>query len=245
MTKVVMVLPYAHKPFYDEFKVAYEAQNTPTDKMLLLPIDNTGPEGTTSYNAGVAESWNRGIDHIRRSGADWLIIASATIRLGKNGVSEIFSQLKRHHYAQIIHFAKKGTPEKNYHDGDNPPYNTGVFYWHLTAVRADVFDRVGYFDPNFYPIYFEDTDFDIRFNKAYPDPQRLILPVDATSEGVGHAAKLAGIKSPAEPLIAYFATKWGVHPNAVGRLGTYRYPFNDDHNSVKFFPPARGRVWNE
>lgn len=234
MTKAVIVVPYIYQPFYDDFLATY---NSNTEKLKLLPINNT------EDNIGVAESWNLGVDYMRKTEAKWLIICSATIRFGKDGLTQMLDQLKQHPYAHMIYFAKRDMPAQNFDRDTSPPYDAGVFYWHLTAVRADVFDKVGYFDPNFYPIYFEDTDFDLRFNKAYADSQRLILPLDATSAGLRHGVEKTGLKVSSEPGIAYFATKWGRHPSAP-QLGEYNRPFNDDNNSLAFFPPAHGRLWN-
>lgn len=233
--KFVGVLPYSYGPYYDEFMKTWHRD----DRAELLFLDNTGID-----NLGVAESWNWGIDHMRKCQADWLIIISATMRFGKDGIKQMYEQIDKHDYANIIHFAKSDVPEQNYAGADSPPYDSGVFYWHLTAVNKRVFDKIGYFDPNFYPIYYEDTDFDIRFRKAFDDPQRLILPIDATSEGVGHAVKLGGVKAPAEPNIVYFVSKWGRSPEAP-QLGEYEHPFNNENNSLAFFPPTQGRVWNE
>jgi hypothetical protein len=231
MPNAVIVLPYIYQPYFEACKKTLDLP------AKILTIDNT------QDNKGVAESWNKGIDHIKHIGADWLIICSATMRFGKGGV-DMLEQIEKHPYARIIHFAKVNVPEQNYAGADSPPYDAGVFYWHCTAVRRDVFERIGYFDPNFYPIYFEDTDFDLRFNKAYAnDPQRYILPISATSAGLRHGVEKAGLKVNSEPGIAYFATKWGRHPSAP-QLGEYDTPFNDPENSLAFFPPAQGRLWN-
>ncbi len=237
MINYVGVLPYAYKPYFDECRKTIR----PPLSEYIYNIDNT------KDNVGVAESWNRGIYYMRKFNADWLIIISATMRFGEAGGLDMLRQIEKHQYAHIIHFAKKDVPEQNFGGTTAPPsYDEGVFYWHLTAVRADVFDQVGYFDPNFYPIYFEDTDFDLRCKQVFGanDERRLILPVDAASAGLRHGVEKAGIKPETEKLIAYFATKWGRHPSAA-ELGEYSRPFNDYSKSVAFFPPARGRLWDE
>lgn len=243
MNKLVGILPFIHRPYYDEFMATSKLQ-----PLQIMALDNTGAEGTETYNIGVAESWNRGIDFMHSTGSDWLLIVSATMRFGERGGLDILEQIEKHPYAHIINFARADVSEQNYAGADSPPYEDGVFYWHCIAIRKEIFERVGYFDPNFYPIYFEDTDFDLRLNKAYQingsELWRIIVPIDATSKGIGHAQKKTGIKSDSDKLIAYFATKWGRHPSAA-QLGEYEHPFNQPENSLKFFPPARGRVWNE
>lgn len=232
MIKHQVVLPFV----YQEYGDACFA--TMSRKLETLLVDNTRD------NIGVAESWNRGIDAMRASGADWLIVVGASMRFGKKSGVDMLEQIDKHRHAHVINFAVKDFPPSDFVRGESVGVEGGNFSWHCTAIRKDVIEKVGYFDPNFYPIYFEDIDYDLRINKAIPDRTWLILPIDATDVGVGHGAKLAGVKSPSEPLIAYYATKWGSHPNAR-RLGTYDYPFNLDHGAIGYFPPAQGRVWDE
>lgn len=231
--KYILVLPYAYKPYFDECIAT-----------IKLPQENLVCIDNTEENHGVAGSWNMGVDLMRERDADWLILVSAAIRFGEQGAQDMIQQIEDHHYAHVIHFATKNVVEQNYVRGESPGYADGVFGWHITAVRRDVLDKVGYFDPNFYPSYFEDIDYDLRINKAFTDATWLILPIDAQGTTIGHAATLGGVKSPAEPLIAYFATKWGRHPSAA-KIGAYDTPFDNSNNTVAFFPPAHGRLWNE
>lgn len=233
MSKALMVVPYIYKPYFDAFFETYDG--TPE----LLAIDNR------EHNAGVAGSWDQGIDEMRKRGADWLIVCSAAMRFGTPGGSDIQEQIDAHPDADIIRFAPMTTAEVRFNPYDkakNPPYPE-CFYWHLTAVNKRVFDRIGKFDPNFYPVYFEDTDYDLRIKKA-GNFNDIIAPIDAHSAGTGHAVQFAGVKSPSEPPIAYFAEKWGRHPSAA-QLGEYNYPFNNSKNSLAFFPSAHGVAWNE
>jgi hypothetical protein len=233
MPKFVTVVPYIHQPYFDEF---YKTWTTPSDE-LLLAIDNT------EDNAGVAESWNQGIDFMRDVGAEWLIICSATMRFAEGAVKQMYDQLSAHPQATVVHFAKKNITPQTFTKPQNiPTYDEGCFYWHLTAVRAKVFDKVGFFDPNFYPIYFEDTDWDLRYKQTYFIAEKWILPIDATSEGLRHGVEKAGVITDTDKGIAYFATKWGRHPSAA-ELGEYATPFNDPEKNLKYFPPARGRQY--
>lgn len=233
MVKCVGVIPYIHQPYFD---ACIGTLKLPSED--IVAIDNT------KRNLGVAESWNRGIDYVSRIGADWLIIISAAMRFGEPGGLDMIEQLEKHPEANIVRFAEKHIPEQQFDRGNNPSWNDGVFYWHCTAISKKLIDEVGYFDPNFYPIYFEDTDYDLRIAKAGFKESDIIVPIDAKSVSVGHASKLAGVDSPSAPLVAYFATKWGRHPGAP-QLGSYDTPFNALANSLKFFPPAHGRKWDE
>lgn len=231
--KAVGVVPYVYEPYFEEFKKTCKLHNV----FALNNIYN---------NKGVAESWNQGIDYMKKCDADWLVIISAAMRFGEAGGLDIIEQIEKHPHADIIRFAKKEMLEQPFsssYKAKNPPYPE-VFYWHCTAISKEVIERVGYFDPNFYPIYFEDTDYDLRIRKAGLNTADIIVPIDAESVSSGHAVTLGDVNSPSIPLIAYFATKWGRHPSAP-QLGEYNRPFNDPNNSLAFFPPAQGRIWNE
>ena len=234
MTKIVGVLPFAYEPFYKE---CIETIKSP----LLDNIINV--DNVHYTNKGVAESWNKGIDYMKSVNADWLVLISAAVRFGEHGGLDIMGQLERHPLADVVHFAEKQVEPQRFIRGKSLGYNEGNLQWHLTAINRRVIDTVGYFDPNFYPMYFEDLDYDIRINKAFVNPEWWILPIDVHRGELGHTIKYTDIKAPAEPLIAYFATKWGRHPNAA-QLGEYNRPFNDN-NSLAFWPPAQGRFWND
>lgn len=233
MTKALIVIPYVHKPYFDKCMATL-------DPFLdVLPIDNT------KRNLGVAESWNRGIDAVKEdSSYDWLVVCSAAMRFGSSMGNDMIRQLDAHLGDNVIRFAEDWIKEQEFERGKNPSWYEGVFYWHCTALSRVTLGAVGYFDPNFYPIYFEDTDYDLRIKKTGIYGTDIILPIDAVSKSIGHSIELAGVKSPSEPLVAYFAEKWGRHPGAP-QLGSYDRPFNDPNNSLAYFPPAHGRAWNE
>ena len=74
MIDYVCVLPYAYKPYYDEF---IKTCKIPRENILF--IDNT------TDNIGIMKSHNKGVEFIREKGADWLIVMSACLRFGEAG----------------------------------------------------------------------------------------------------------------------------------------------------------------
>lgn len=234
MISYQVILPYVYQPYLDDCIVT-----------LKLPPEHVNVVDNTIDNRGVGGSWNIGIELMKEKNCDWLIILSSAMRFGEAGGLDMIEQLEKHPDADLIHFAHKSVPEQPYIRGKSWGYADGVLGWHCTAINKRVIEAVGKFDPNFYPAYFEDIDYDLRIDKAMPSPTvKVILPIDARSESTGHGVALAGIQIPNDQLIAYFATKWGRHPNA-SQLGSYDRPFNDPNNSVAFFPPAHGEIWDE
>lgn len=235
MSKVVMVIPYVYEPY---MKACMETLSLP-DEFILEPIDNT------QENKGVAGSWNIGIDSLRENNAGWLIVCTAAMRFGKNAGWQMLEAFRRHPAANVVTFAERGVKPSQFVRGKSLGLDAGIFSWHLCAVNRKTIEDVGKFDANFYPSYFEDLDYDIRVNKRYGKKVDWpIEPIDARGTTVGHAVKLGGVTTPVNDLIAYFATKWGRHPSAA-QLGEYSRPFNDKNNSLAFWPPAHGQVWNE
>jgi hypothetical protein len=240
MARYTVVIPYVYKPYFDE-----------CFKGLKLPFNNIVALDNTVNNLGVAGSWNKGIEHMRANGNEWLIIVSAAMRFGAPGGLDMIETLSRNPDADIINFCdlefQKEDVEwrRRFIRGTTPGVEAGMFSWHCCAISRRVIENVGKFDPNFYPIYFEDIDYDIRINKFYgPTVKWPIKAIEAHSSDVGHGVKLGNVKSESTPLIAYFAEKWGRHPSATS-LPTYERPFNNPNNSVAFFPPAHGDLWNE
>lgn len=213
MTKFVGVMPFVYLPYVNDCIDTIDH----TFGENILMVDNS------KKNLGVSASWNMGIDRMVETDADWLIILSAAIRFGEPGGTDVIEQLEKHAYADVIHFATKDVGEQLYIRGEHIEGNLG---WHLTAINKRVINRVGRFDEKFYPGYFEDIDYDLRIRKAFDDPTWLVLPVDATCESISHGVELGKVKIPVNELIAYFATKWGRHPNAT-QLGEYERPFNE------------------
>lgn len=235
MIKYTLVMPCAYAPYAEAC-----VDSLKLDRENMLIIDNT------EDNKGVAESWNMGIDKMRKDDTDWLIIVSAAMRFGAEGGLDMLEQIESHKFAKVIDFAIKDFKPSVFIRGKSPGVEGGNFSWHCTAIRRDIIDQVGYFDSNFHPIYFEDIDYDLRLQKSLGTSlvgtTWLILPIDATDEGIGHGVKLGGIKAPAEPNLLYFCQKWGRMPDAA-QLGEYDTPFNDPNNTLAFFPPAHGRLW--
>lgn len=173
----------------------------PRENILL--IDNT------SQNIGVAASWNKGIEQMRERGCKWLILLSASVRFGEAGMQD---------FIDVI--------EKTTDDFMACEPSHG---WHCIAIRSTVFDRVGTFDENFYPGYFEDTDFGYRCGLAEIRCWGSVWGIQIETVMWAHSVKLAGIKSDGDRLGAFMLAKWG----GVRDHYEYKTPFNDPTRTLK------------
>jgi hypothetical protein len=79
--------------------------------------------------------------------------------------------------------------------------------WHLIALHRSTFERVGLFDENFYPAYFEQTDWCYRLRMVGWEQGWIRVWVNALSQG--SALHNEVVSCPADPLLNYYADKWG------------------------------------
>ena len=93
-------------------------------------------------NLGVAASWNLGI----KTGVmhDWTMILSDDVRLPPGALAQ---------------FAAQSAPDRIVLSATWP-------HWCAFTIGIDVVRKVGLFDENFYPAYFEDNDYQRRLDDA-------------------------------------------------------------------------------
>lgn len=244
MIDYVVVLPYVYQPYFD---ACIATCRFPEENMLL--VDNT------VSNVGIMRAHNMGVDRLRERDADWLIIMSAAIRFGAPGgldFVDLIDQLDPTHY--IIHAGTPKSPPTPNQAEATPPegeYVNGVFGWHLTAFKREVFDNIGKWDENFTPYGYDDIDLSVRVQKHYKGCYNGekggwgTYPIDVADTTMGHSINLAGVRSPAAPKIDYFTEKWGRHP-ADWQTEPWDHPFNNPENTLAYWPQApNGARWND
>lgn len=174
----------------------------------LLIVDNT------KENKGVAASWNLGIDRMKETGSEWLIILSASVRFGNMGGLDLIEQLETTR-ASVIE------PELD-------------FMWHCMSIRRNVIEKVGKFDENFYPAYFEDFDYGHRIRLTFENDPAFIWTkvfIDMMSAGRCHGTTLGGVKVDSQRLRDYLIKKWGGMPGDT----KFTRPFNNPNNPLSYW----------
>jgi hypothetical protein len=189
-------------------------------------VDNAAP----NRNLGVAASWNVGARILQQQEADWLVIISAAMRFGAPGGRDFLAELDA---APAEAWAIEAGP--------CPRWPGMGFGWHLIAFRASTFERVGLFDENFWPAYFEDLDFGHRIRcasgwAAGEEPMWPKVDVDADLAGFAHGIHLAGVEQDPSGLIRYYSRKWGVPPGAPASEVFYTNPFGDPKFPLSYWP---------
>jgi hypothetical protein len=220
-----VVLPYTYQPYFEACRATMKFN---PDRVLV--VDNRPP-----HNIGIMRAHNLGVDFMRDSGADWLIIVSAAVRFGEPGGLDFVDLLAEHDDHYVVHGATAnvigGKQQTEVSGGPN-----GVFGWHLTAFRSTLFDRIGVWDENFSPYGLDDIDLSLRIQKEYRGaPGWNTYPCDVTDTTMAHSINLAGIRAPYPPRNAYFTRKWG-RDGADWQNDGYEHPFNDPDKPLSWWP---------
>jgi GT2 family glycosyltransferase len=96
--------------------------------------------------------------------------------------------------------------------------------WHLVALHHETLRKVGSFDVGFWPIYFEDTDYERRM--SLDGVGMVVRDVREWYSDKGHARswREGWVEVDYERQEAYYAAKWGGVPGEE----TFEFPFGVD-----------------
>lgn len=236
MSSVVAVLPSIHEPFTEACLASISPEVIDTAQIPRVSGTQREPTVTTTngvkwtdgtpdlrlivvwntptHNLGCAGTWNLGIDEVLDTGADWLWILSAGVRFGKQGGRDFLGWL--------ADFTAARSDTLGVEAGND-------LGWHSIAFPRHVLERIGRFDPIFWPAYFEDNDYSVRIQRAYDMDTRdpgFVGPLwpkvetDAKLAEVAHGIIRSGVEVNFTELQARFDVKWGPDEE-------YRTPYND------------------
>lgn len=207
------------------YKVTQKVDNclTSLKDANVLIIDNTGKRECELFehygfeiqyqteNIGIPKAWNLGL----KKGHDWTFIASSSMLFHKP-FSHILDMVEN--YDDLMF--------RTSHD------------WHFLGIHKKAVETIGYFDENFYPGYFENTDWDYRCYLAgiYAHTMH---PVEATCQA-DHECMTNGLVVNGFKLHDYLTSKWGEDNKeinwGVGHWGSYQHPFNDPTKTLDYWP---------
>lgn len=163
--------------------------------------------GATIYyfpeNIGCARAWNLGL----KAGADWTFIVGISA-VFPNGFSEILLDI---------------------HKGSQYALITDLSY-HCNAISKKLVEKIGFFDENFYPAYYEDTDFQRRMHLAGVDEPNIVIPAYSTMMANSVTSK-EGLPVHYQHLQDYYKEKWGGIPGEE----TFKTPFGKPENDLKYW----------
>lgn len=198
MSSIVLGVPVLNR--YDLLaRLLASAERSSVVPDLVIVVDNGGRfDGNTTLpllviapgrNIGVAASWNTIIERARALDAKRIMISNDDIELDPSTIARVLAE-----------------------DADVVRAPGFAFF----AMRPSVVDRVGWFDEQFFPAYFDDNDFDRRLRLAgvnIEDPQG--VPIHHEGSATLHSLpmeKQHKFSRRFEELRAYYEQKWGGWP---------------------------------
>lgn len=166
------------------------------------------------YNRGLAASWNEGLHHAYEDGADIALIANDDAYCNPGDVDRIAEYALAHPDAYMV-------DGQGYDVRDNRYDPMGLS---LAAINRSGLEKIGYFDENYFPIYFEDIDWHYRAKlaglKFVTTPDTYVVHHGSKSLTVT-PANLHHLTFSLNK--AYYVRKWGGEVNQE----QFTSPFND------------------
>lgn len=173
-------------------------------------------------NRGLALSWNEGIHVQYEDGADVVIVINDDVAISGEDLHKLAQYAIDHREAGIV------TPW-----GFNKRMNEQQYIqYSCFAINPLALERVGYFDINFFPIYYEDCDYSRRaFLLNVPiiglDGTALNHESSATIYNDDNLFQQNNITFKANQ--SYYLMKWQGDPTREG----FKYPFNNREIPLK------------
>lgn len=181
-------------------------------KVLKVVINGKG------LNLGAAKSWNLGLKEAFKADPDLYFIINP---------SEDYISIKE----QLI----------DHLDQANEWGLRTSYLFHCIGFTKKLFNRVGLFDENFYPVYGEDNDFKYRIYLSHLETGQpgYPLPFLEMKRGKfwGHTMSVQfGVKFNYTETKRYYHEKWGGDPRARCVETEYNRPF--ENQEISYWPRA-------
>lgn len=167
----------------------------------------------TGINDGVSAGWNDGVRMVLEDKLDYVIILSQ---------HTVFTDGARDFIAELEKMPEYGTISQ---EG-----------YHCIAFSRKTLELVGEFDTNFYPIYYEDTDYELRLFKAGIINELYETQIACIKTPGGYSTTL-GMRPEVEGCKRYFIRKWGEIFDYMNyeSQNFYEHPFNNPDNPISYY----------
>lgn len=192
-------MPFTHVPSRDE---CVETMHKSL-RANLMEVDNTVD------NRGAAGAYNIGAHHVVDNNLDWLITLSPSTRFGPEGGRD------------FIKFLDKVNDTGWVVEAEVP------VGWHFIAWHRRLFDAIGFWDENFWPVYGEDADISKRILIAIEEMKLTNVwhrfEMDGWLTMQGYSAHLGKKQHSQVEIWEYYKRKWG----GLSGQEEYNRPFGD------------------
>lgn len=197
MHKIAFIMPV-----YKRFDLAIQTVASVDSPIVPYIIPNY------IFNRGVAGSWNYGMKTAMADGLRYGIITNDDVVFNTPGAINILIDNLLDGEAVLA------SPNQR---NQLPPQGVqpGADFFCFAVDMVQLVDRVGWFDENFYPAYFEDNDMHWRIKLAEAD---CYINTEVIVDHIGSATQSA---DPANPVVTskrfeehreYYKRKWGGGP---------------------------------
>lgn len=193
-------------------------------------------------NRGCAKGWNQGVLQAINDRADYILICNDDIIFSSHTIDALVEEFELEPKETVLFSAVNvagacPAPETIF---DFPRQASNVAEhpdFSCFMIRPDFFGRVGTFDENIWPAYFEDNDMHRRIDL-------LGYKAKCTSGAAYYHVGSQSVKKDTTGLVSqrfdinknYFIQKWGGAPEAP----TFTHPFNDASVSPRDWTPNAG-----
>lgn len=177
-------------------------------------------------NIGCGGAMNVGLKKVVEENLDFVIILSPSA-LFTNSVQD---------FVDIIEETEK--KESNYYYLTVANLQTDL---HAFAVTRKCIDEIGLYDENFYPVYYDDTDYGRRMQLA--NAHRTLCTPPRISQNLG-----GGLKSDQLAFDLYWANVEHIHDYYIRKWGgehtqeTFTTPFNDPTKTIKDWEREESKI---
>lgn len=205
-------------------EVSWELFLHSTDPAVVEVCEEISKSQNVRYHAygvnrGLSKSWNEGMISGYADGADVVLIINDDVVMSPGDVDKLAECALEWRGCYMITCQGFNVSEQQ----------SASIGWSCFAINPVALDKVGMFDQNYFPIYFEDCDYARRAELLGLKPRHC----DTTNVQHGGSATLRGGHSPAhnENFMGnrdYYLRKWGGEPGKE----RFNFPFNNGQMGV-------------
>jgi GT2 family glycosyltransferase len=187
----------------------------PNNHTIFVPGDGQPREVNLGYAGG--NNWI-----LKNFMNDWVLLVGSDIQFRPGQLQKIAEYYERH---------KKDSPSM-------PVVNTN-YGWNCTGITKAGIDTIGYLDENFYPLYYEDCDFNWRHTIArkqglvsYPAEGECQVNLHHDTSSTTHNLpedKRNRMHAAFSRNVDYYIQKWG----GAQCHELWEHPFNDPSKSIR------------
>lgn len=229
-------------------------------KYKLRVIDQESTDGTQDWcreqridcyrfspRVSLSEAWNFGFKEALKDGqCKYIFFPNNDVIFHKDTIDNLVFAIKNTKYAMVTgcnvaHDMSLEDMKTDKHNGSWVFDTQPITNWReegpdfsCPLITRDTLEKVGYFDENFIPAYFEDNDYHLRILKAGLNAKRIsIAPYYHFGSMTIKSNPNLGISSSRTERV--FIEKWGAMPADCMDNKGYNTPYNDPSKNHKYW----------